>query len=101
MNAIEIKNLQKKFKDKIAVNSINLDIKEGELFALLGVNGAGKTTTIKMLSGLSRPTSGDALIFNKSILNYYISLTYGPQSSVFADFFFLFCNFMCAHPFDF
>lgn len=69
MNAIEIKNLQKKFKDKIAVNSINLDIKEGELFALLGVNGAGKTTTIKMLSGLSRPTSGDALIFNKSILN--------------------------------
>ena len=69
MNAFEIKNLQKRFKDKLAVNSINLDIVEGELFALLGVNGAGKTTTIKMLSGLSRPTGGDALIFNKSILN--------------------------------
>lgn len=68
MKAIEIKNLQKKFKNKIVVNSINLNIEEGELFALLGVNGAGKTTTIKMLSGLSKPTSGDALIFNKSIL---------------------------------
>ena len=42
MNAIEIKNLTKKFKDKVAVNNINLEVKEGELFALLGTNGAGK-----------------------------------------------------------
>ena len=69
MDAIEIKNLTKKFDNKIAVNSINLNIKEGELFGLLGVNGAGKTTTIKMLSGLSKPTSGDALILGNSILN--------------------------------
>ena len=58
MNAIEINNLTKKFKEKTAVNSISMRIKEGELFSLLGVNGAGKTTTIKMLSGLIKPTSG-------------------------------------------
>lgn len=46
---IQITNLTKKYKEKIAVNNINLTIKEGELFALLGTNGAGKTTTIKML----------------------------------------------------
>ncbi len=64
MNSIEIKNLTKKYKDKIAVNNMNLNIKEGELFALLGVNGAGKTTTIKMLSGLILPTSGSITISN-------------------------------------
>lgn len=56
---IEIVNLTKKFKDKTAVNNINLTIKEGELFALLGTNGAGKTTTIKMMSTLILPTSGE------------------------------------------
>ena len=68
MNAIEIKNLRKEYKDIIAVNDLSLDIKEGELFALLGVNGAGKTTTIKMLSTLVKPTSGDAFIDGYSIL---------------------------------
>lgn len=69
MSIIEIKDLVKKYKDNIAVNKLNLNIEEGEIFALLGVNGAGKTTTIRMLSMLTKPTSGDALIFNKSILN--------------------------------
>lgn len=55
---IQITNLTKKYKEKIAVNNINLTIKEGELFALLGTNGAGKTTTIKMLSTLILPTEG-------------------------------------------
>ena len=64
MIAIKTKDLTKKFKDKVAVNSIDLSIKEGELFALLGVNGAGKTTTIKMLSGLIMPTSGTITINN-------------------------------------
>ena len=64
MNAIDIKNLTKKFKEKIAVNAISMEIKEGELFSLLGVNGAGKTTTIKMLSGLIKPTSGDIKILS-------------------------------------
>ena len=56
---IEIKNLTKKFKDKIAVNNISLTINEGELFSLLGTNGAGKTTTIRMMSTLILPTSGE------------------------------------------
>ncbi|MEE1075032.1 MAG: ABC transporter ATP-binding protein, partial [Acutalibacteraceae bacterium] len=58
MLAIEIKNLTKKYKEKTAVNGINLKINQGELFALLGTNGAGKTTTIKMLSTLILPTDG-------------------------------------------
>ena len=49
MNAIEIKKLTKKYRDVIAVDGLELSIRRGELFALLGVNGAGKTTTIKML----------------------------------------------------
>lgn len=68
MKAIEIKNLRKEYKDTLAVDNLCLNIEKGELFSLLGVNGAGKTTTVKMLSGLTRPTSGDAYIFGKSIL---------------------------------
>ena len=68
MDAIKTINLSKQYKNVLAVDSINLQIKEGELFSLLGVNGAGKTTTIKMLSCLTRPTSGDALICGHSIL---------------------------------
>ncbi len=67
MNAIETKQLTKKYKDLTAVNALDLEVREGELFALLGVNGAGKTTTIKMLSCLSRPTAGDALLLGKSV----------------------------------
>lgn len=70
MHAIEIKSLRKEYKDLVAVKDLSLTIEEGELFSLLGVNGAGKTTTIKMLSTLTRPTSGDALIYGKSILHH-------------------------------
>jgi ABC-2 type transport system ATP-binding protein len=49
------------------VDHLSLTVNEGELFSLLGVNGAGKTTTIKMLSGLTRPTAGDAFLNGKSI----------------------------------
>ena len=69
MEAIKITNLRKEYKDIVAVKNLNLEIHEGELFSLLGVNGAGKTTTIKMLATLTKPTSGDALIFGHSILN--------------------------------
>lgn len=62
MIAIEIKGLTKKYKEKVAVDSLNLNINQGELFALLGTNGAGKTTTIKMLSTLILPTSGDVTV---------------------------------------
>ncbi|GIN88214.1 ABC transporter ATP-binding protein [Heyndrickxia sporothermodurans] len=68
MIAIQTKNLTKKFEEKIAVDSLNLSIEQGELFALLGVNGAGKTTTIKMLTCLCRPTDGDAILLGSSII---------------------------------
>lgn len=62
MFSIETRNLTKKYKEKIAVDGINLKINQGELFALLGTNGAGKTTTIKMLSTLILPTDGEVKI---------------------------------------
>ena len=68
MNAIEIVGLTKKYKAVTAVDDLNLWVKQGELFSLLGVNGAGKTTTIKMLSCLTAPTAGDALLNGKSIV---------------------------------
>ena len=68
MYAIEIKNLCKKYKDVVAVDDLCLNIDSGELFSLLGVNGAGKTTTIKMLCGLTAPTSGNALLNGNSII---------------------------------
>lgn len=69
MSAIEIKELSKRYKDLTAVDRLSLTIGEGELFSLLGVNGAGKTTTIKMLSCLTRPSGGDALLNGRSILH--------------------------------
>ena len=65
--AIDIKNLRKEFGSKVAVKDINLQVKENIIFALLGVNGAGKTTTIRMLNGLSKPTSGEAFVLGNSI----------------------------------
>jgi len=67
-NAIEIKNLTKQFKEKTAVDNISLTVAEGELFSLLGVNGAGKTTTIRMLTCLSKPTSGSASILGHDVV---------------------------------
>ncbi|MBO5475008.1 MAG: ABC transporter ATP-binding protein [Bacilli bacterium] len=88
MYSIETKKLTKKFKDKIAVNEIDLNIKQGELFALLGVNGAGKTTTIKMLSGLILPTSGEIIIENmnmkKDIFKIKEILNVSPQETAIA-----------------
>ena len=69
MNAVETAKLTKKYKDLTAVDGLDLEIKEGELFALLGVNGAGKTTTIKMLSCIAKPTSGDAFLSGKSAVS--------------------------------
>jgi ABC-2 type transport system ATP-binding protein len=68
MDAIKTVELTKEYKDVVAVNALNLTVKQGELFALLGVNGAGKTTTIKMLSCLIKPTKGDAFLCGKSII---------------------------------
>ena len=62
MQAIKTTGLVKKYKDITAVNQLDLEIQKGELFSLLGVNGAGKTTTIKMLTGLTKPTEGEAIV---------------------------------------
>ena len=88
MYAIETKDLTKKYKDKVAVNNLNLQIKDGELFALLGVNGAGKTTTIKMLSGLILPTKGEIHILKmpmpKEALKIKEFLNISPQETAIA-----------------
>lgn len=62
MEIIKIDNLEKNYKDIKALKGISLTIHEGELYGLLGVNGAGKTTLIKILSGLAKKTSGDAIV---------------------------------------
>jgi ABC-2 type transport system ATP-binding protein len=67
MDAIQIIGLTKKYKDTVAVDTLSLTVREGELISLLGTNGAGKTTTIKMLSCLTKPDAGDALLMGKSI----------------------------------
>ena len=67
MTAIKTTGLTKQYGKKTAVDNLNLEINDGELFALLGVNGAGKTTTIRMLTGLSVPTKGSALVCGKNI----------------------------------
>ena len=67
MQAIKADGLVKRYKDVTAVDHLDLQIRQGELFSLLGVNGAGKTTTIKLLTGLTKPTAGDALVGGYSI----------------------------------
>lgn len=58
MNAIEIQSVTKKFDEHVAVNDLSLEIRRGEMFALVGPDGAGKTTTIRMLCGIAHPTTG-------------------------------------------
>lgn len=60
--SIQAQDLTKQFGDFTAVNAISFEVKQGEIFGFLGANGAGKTTAIKMLIGLSHPTSGSATI---------------------------------------
>lgn len=62
MNVIEVHNLTKSFGNFTAVNHISFDVKAGEIFGFLGANGAGKTTAMRMLCGLSTPTSGEAKV---------------------------------------
>ncbi len=69
MTAIKICGLSKKFGKRTAVDDLNLTIEKGSVFALLGQNGAGKTTTIRMLSGLTVPSSGDAFLMGKSVVH--------------------------------
>ena len=67
---IETIHLTKRYPHVTAVDRLNLTVRPGELFALLGLNGAGKTTTIKMLSCLTRPTDGDARVGGHSVTDH-------------------------------
>lgn len=71
---IKTNQLCKRYKDKIAVDCLNLEIFKGEVFALLGPNGAGKTTTIKMLSCLATPSSGTAVVCGNDIIKQVMSV---------------------------
>jgi ABC-2 type transport system ATP-binding protein len=86
---IKTENLTKKYDDLVAVNNLNLEIEEGEIFGLLGPNGAGKTTTILMLLGLTEPSSGKAEIFGRNCTRDPIGVKrvvgYLPDSVAFYD----------------
>lgn len=69
MIAIQTTGLTKRYGAKTAVDGLELAVRQGEVFALLGGNGAGKTTTVRMLSCLVRPTAGDALVCGHSIVS--------------------------------
>ena len=69
MYSIETSLLTKKYKDVTAVDGLELKILEGEIFSLLGVNGAGKTTAIRMLAGLTEPTSGTASVGGHDLIS--------------------------------
>ena len=68
--AITANKLPKKFGSFIATNAITFDVDKGEVFGFLGANGAGKTTAIKMLTGLSKPTSGEATVAGLDIFKH-------------------------------
>ena len=67
MQEIKTVGLVKRYKDLTAVDKLNLEIRKGELFSLLGVNGAGKSTAIKILTCITKPTSGNAFIGGYSV----------------------------------
>ena len=69
MVAIKTHSLSKRYKKLTAVDRLDLEIRQGEVFSLLGINGAGKTTTMKMLTCLTKPTVGDASVGGYSIVN--------------------------------
>ena len=68
---LRVKNLTKKFGNRIAVDNISFDIFEGEIFGFLGPNGAGKTTAIRMITGLAKPNSGNIIICGKSLNKHF------------------------------
>jgi ABC-2 type transport system ATP-binding protein len=67
--AIKTVNLKKAFGDAVAVDELNLEIKKGELFGMVGPDGAGKTTTMRMLAAIMEPTSGEAWVSGHSVLH--------------------------------
>jgi ABC-2 type transport system ATP-binding protein len=82
--AIELRGVTKAYGDKRALDDVSLIVRRGEVFGYLGPNGAGKTTTIKILTGLLKPTAGDALVTGRSVLGEALEVKarvgYVPES---------------------
>ncbi|MEM3305908.1 MAG: ATP-binding cassette domain-containing protein [Saccharolobus sp.] len=72
--AVIVENLTKNYSDIVALDHISFDVKHGEIFGLLGPNGAGKTTTIKILTGLTKPTSGKAIVAGFDVVKQTIEV---------------------------
>ena len=67
MAVIQTTGLSKRYRDKWAVDHLDLRVEQGDIYGFIGQNGAGKSTTLKLLCGLARPTQGEALIFDRPI----------------------------------
>jgi ABC-2 type transport system ATP-binding protein len=82
-SVVKTQNLTRKFNSLTAVDNLNLEIQEGEIFGLVGPDGAGKSTTLRLLSGILEPTSGEAWVCGKHIIKQCESLksdtAYMPQ----------------------
>ncbi|MFH1485591.1 MAG: ABC transporter ATP-binding protein [Chloroflexota bacterium] len=75
--AIEVRGLTKQYGRVLAVDHIDFDVQEGEVFGFLGPNGAGKTTTIRMLTGLSKPTAGSARVLGHDVIGEIVKAKAG------------------------
>src|SRR5262249_50039844 len=82
--ALRLTGLTMRFADRAALDDVSLDVQAGEVFGYLGPNGAGKTTTIRILSGMLRPTAGDAFVLGSSVLADPLAakarIGYAPES---------------------
>lgn len=96
MSVIKINNLRKEYSSKsfsknriIALDGVSFEVGEGEIFGLLGPNGAGKTTLVKILLGITFPTSGDGKLFNKDLNDIHIKARIGylPENHSFPNYF--------------
>ena len=83
-NEIELINVSKVFKDVVAVDDVNIQIRQGEFFSLLGPSGCGKTTTLRMIAGLETPSSGDILIEHEDVTD--VPAYHRDVNTVFQDY---------------
>ena len=81
---IELINITKAFKDVVAVDDVNISIKQGEFFSLLGPSGCGKTTTLRMIAGLETPTSGEILLEGENVT--FVPAYHRDVNTVFQDY---------------
>ena len=91
-NEIQLKDISKKFKSKIALNKINLSFDQKQIYGLLGPNGSGKTTLFNIIAGFLQPDSGEICLNQKNLINYKLNdrslfgISYLPQeASIFRD----------------